>query len=70
MSFLKSCPFELSVFRAYGDCNTIDGVSVGSEDGVLGGYIATRVGQYPRGVREIKIDTNLKEIGDLKAMKG
>ena len=55
---------ELAVFDAYGDCNTIDGVSVAGALGYYyGGYIATNVSDYPRGVSELKADTDLKEMG-------
>ena len=52
---------ELAVFDAYGDCNTIDGVSVDGDEYMYGGYIANRVSLYPNAVREIKAD--LKEVG-------
>lgn len=55
--------FEFAIFDAYGDCNTIDGVSVDGDEYYYGGYIATNVSLNPRGVREIKADTHLKEMG-------
>tara|TARA_B100001029_G_C14823017_1_gene318714 strand:- start:117 stop:413 length:297 start_codon:yes stop_codon:yes gene_type:complete len=57
--------FELAVFDAYGDCQTIDGVgSWVGETYYYGGFISEGEDRLnPRGKSELKKDTDLKEMG-------